>query len=280
MNKLFTVSIVALGLGLGLMGCDLLGPADADEVSITLGAIPAITSVSNQIVTGNVDANVEITSITPVIKDASGNTVITITTTKNNVTGTQKKIDLKTDLALTLVVGAQTCNGTYTLELTAVAGSASTSKPVTFTVSGVKDCNQVIQPTLAQTEVTMGSWKSTANGSSLEADELKVYKGAELTDALRAEIDVWFSNTADGHAWLWSPKKAAAASYTPKDWAVQNETKFVEITGSVTFESITTQAQIDAQWNASSAKEFVDIVAGDLVVVKTNKGANRLLKIV
>jgi hypothetical protein len=54
----------------------------------------------------------------------------------------------------------------------------------------------------------------------------------------------------------------------------------VEVTGSVTFESITTQAQIDALWNAANAKDNADIAAGDLVVVKTNKGTNRLVKIV
>jgi hypothetical protein len=260
----------------------LLGPVeDDDSVTISVDAIQAITSSGSLAISGKIDANVEISSVTYSVVDANGTAVAsTLIDVSKNVTPVGKeKLDLKTDLAVKLVISATACDGNYTLNINAVAGTAKSEKPVPFTISGVKNCS-VVTPTLTQTTVTMGSWKNTASGSSLEADNMVVYKGADLTDALRAEIDVWFSNTADSKAWLWSPKAAANAQYTPKSWTVQNQTQFVEVTGGVTFESITTQAQIDALWNATNAKEYADIAAGDLVIVKTNKGANRLLKVV
>lgn len=278
MNKLFTVSVAALALGLGLMGCDLLGPTDADEVSITLGAIPAISSASNQAITGDVDANVEITSVTPVIKDASGTVVSTITVTKNNVTGTKKKLDLKTDLALTLGVSAQTCNGTYTLELTAMAGTATTTKSGTFTVSGVKDCSAVVEDTLSTKQVTLGNQNASA-GSALDVDLMEVYKSAQFAAAsVQATIDLWFGIVSTGAAKMMAPSVATGFAPIANNWTTKNATKILKVTAD--FNQIKTQSQIDLLWSEASSVSSVEIAANDVFVIKTVEGKYRLLRIV
>jgi hypothetical protein len=280
MNKLFTVSIAALGLGLGLMGCDLLGPADADSVDITLGAIPAITSASNQAVTGNVDANVEITSITPVIKDASGNAVTTITISKNNVDNTKKKIDLKTDLALTLVVGAQTCNGTYTLELTAVAGTASTTKSATFTVSGVKDCTKPEGTPVVTATISAGSNSNSDLGSSIDLDAGVAYKMSAAASHV-AELDLCYSSTGAGVDKLGSPNWAKLSNFDyAKNWTAPPATKFykTDLT-KAQFDAITTKEQIPAFVDASATAESYPAALNDVFTVKTTAGATVLVLI-
>jgi hypothetical protein len=284
MNKLFTVSVAALALGFGLVGCDLLGPVeDDDSVTISVDAIQAITSSGSLAISGKIDANAEISSVTYSVVDANGTAVASalIDVSKNVTPVGKEKLDLKNDLAVKLVISATACDGNYTLNINAIAGTAKSEKPVPFTISGVKNCS-VVTPTLTPTTVTLGSWNNTQHGSSLDADAMTVYIKSDLASnaALQAEIDIWFSNTSDNHALLFSPAKAATQQHPPKDWTTKNATQFVEVTGSVTFESITTQAQIDALWNAANAKDNADIAAGDLVVVKTNKGTNRLVKIV
>jgi hypothetical protein len=283
MNKLFTVSVAALGLGLGLFGCDF-GPLspDTNEVSITLGVIPAITSASNQAVTGNVDANVEITSITPVIKDASGATVTTITISKNNVDNTKKKIDLKTDLALTLVVGAQTCNGTYTLELTAVAGTASTTKSATFTVSGVKNCNDTTPqgtPVVTAT-ISAGSNSNSDLGSSIDLDAGVAYKMSAAASHV-AELDLCYSSTGAGVDKLGSPNWAKLSNFDyAKNWTAPPATKFykTDLT-KAQFDAITTKEQIPAFVDASATAESYPAALNDVFTVKTTAGATVLVLI-
>jgi hypothetical protein len=275
MNKLFTVSVAALGLGLSFMGCDLLGPADADSVDITLGAIPAITSASNQAVSGNVDANVEITSITPVIKDASGVTVTTITISKNNVDNTKKKIDLKTDLALTLVVGAQTCNGTYTLELTAVAGTASTTKSASFTVSGVKDCT--VQPGTPVVTATLqaGSNSNATLGSSIDLDAGAVYLSAAAASHV-AELDLCYSFAGTTNIdKLGTPSWAKASGFNyAKDWANPPATKFYKTTlTKAEFDAIDTKEKIPAFVATSATEISYQAALNDVFIVQTTSNA-------
>ncbi len=282
MNKLFTVSVAALGLGLSFMSCDLLPTAVDDKVSISIDAIQTIGSTGTLDIKGSVEGSVEITSIEPKVYDAN-NTDVTGTLVKisKSVLPTgKKKIDLKTDLGLKLEILSTTCDGSYTLKIVAMAGTAESTQPATFTVSGVNDCTTPVEDTLTPKQVTLGAAAASA-GSSLDADNMTVYTSAQVTAAIEPTIDVWFAVTAANEPKLYSPSLAATNNWGPKNWAVKNATTFVKAPASVSFDATKTQTAIDAIWTAgaASAASSVQIAAGDIVIVKTSTG-NRILQIV
>jgi hypothetical protein len=282
MNKLFTVSVAALGLGLGLFGCGLINP-ESPNVDVTIGAIPAINGAASQAVTGTIEANVEITSVTPTIKDSSGAAVTTITVSRNNYTAdTKKKLDLKDDLAFALVVSSATCNGTYTLELTAVAGAANKTTSTTFTVSGVKNCGAIIPTGTPVVSATLeaGSQGNASLGSSIDLDAGVAYKMADATAKL-SSIDLCYATTGDSINKIGSPSwaKASGFNYTT-NWPDPSPTiKF--------YKPGLTQAQFEAIKTKEEIPTFVDasaitsspVAAGDVYIVKTSENATVLVLI-
>lgn len=275
-------SAVAAALLLGI-GCDVLNPTDKDSASITITAIGEIQAGQFKEVDGTIDADPEPSTITYTILDASGAKVTdgSVKAEAQTVTG-ETNIDLSSDAQLQITTTQDACNGTYTLKVDVVAGTAESSKSATFTVTGGKDCSGSSGGQIDTVTVTLGSWNNTSFGSSLDADAMKVYKVSEVTAAVESEIDAWFSNLAAGGAWLMAPSVAAEQGHPPSSWATQNTTQFVEITGQVTLGQITSQAQVDSVWaaNASSAETYADIVQGDVVIVKTNQGVYRALIVV
>lgn len=125
--------------------------------------------------------------------------------------------------------------------------------------------------TLKDTAVTLGG-TSSSYGSYLDADAMKVYKSAEAS-ANASAIDLVFNNTSDNKNELRSPSDASWLT-----WGTKNTTKMLKVTAS--YESITTQAAIDALYNASTATATLQgVVANDVIVVHTSANKNVLIKV-
>lgn len=281
MKKLFyIISVFSVSAGLILMsGCDLFGPEDPDEdaVTISIDAIGTIAAGDYKVVGGDVEANVVITALTASIlnSDQTAYTGTAITIQKQAVSG-EDKIDLSDDADLRIITTASAVSGTYYLKIEATAGTATASELAEFTVTGGVTVH------LDTTEVTLGSWDNDTYGSSLDADEMVVYKVSQVTAAIQPEIDIWFSNQGGGGTWLMTPTRAAEQGHAPDGWTNKStDIELMEVTGDADLASVETQDDIDAIWaaNVVDAGDYVDVVEGDVVIVKTNNGVYRLLHV-
>lgn len=273
-KKLLTGVTTACVLSLGMLGCDLNPVSDDDEVSIELTGISSITAGSGQAITAKVKGNVAITSIDVEIFDTTGDnlTDISFEVQKSNLSGDEKEVKVGDDMSITVTPDEQACNGRYILKMTAVAGSASTTKSDTFTVTGGEDCSEPVEDPLTEKEVTLGNQDASA-GSALDVDAMTVYKTSECVESVRGDIDAWFG-IVGGNATMMSP--ASATQFAPKNWTVKNDTKFLKVEKN--FDDIEFQSEIDALWTGTGSGS-VSIAAGDVVVIKTVDGDYRLLKV-
>lgn len=272
-------------LAIGFAGCNLL-PTDTDSVDIDLTPISSISANGHAYINAKLDGNVAITDIKATITSVGDGDESKITCSPGPIPQDQEKITIKQnpsgsgEMDIVINAASDACNGEYKFTLKVTAGSFTGEKSFNFTVTGGSDnCGDIPTPELTETQVTLGSWKSSI-GSSLDADEMKVYKAGEITSStIEAKMDAYFSNNSDGQAWLWSPKAAADAKYEPKDWSVKNDTKFLEVS-SVKYDNVNTQSDIDALWSDTDAKNYADLSAGDVVIIKTNEGAKRMIKVI
>jgi len=258
------------------MGCDDPLGTNEDELSITITGIDTIDAGQSQTIEGEVDGDPAPTSLSySILQNGTEVTDQSVRVTGGQPTGDDKKFDLS-DLNVTITTTESACSGTYTLKITGTAGNAETSKTVNFEVNGV-DCSEV---TLTEKQVTLGSFLNTTYGSSLDVDSMEVYSLSNAKSNA-AKMDVWFSNLADGGKRLWSMKQAAEESYYDSTgWAVLTAQKMHKVSG-VTWSDITTQSDVDALWSASSAVDtYVDITAGDIIIVESTENVYRLLRIV
>lgn len=281
MMKIFKVGFVGAVSLVALMffvGCDIL-ETNEDEANIIITAIGEVAIGSTQEVTGEISTSPGITSsgITITIENSSGADVSgSFAISQTNISAETEKIDIENDLALKFTPQSGVAGGTYNLKIKVIAGSAEVSKVESFTVPGG------VQPAeLTAKTVELGSWNNDALGSSLDADDMSVYLKSAAA-GISSKIDIWYSNEARygrGANVLYSPKQAGLAGHPPKDWTTQNETQMAVV--SVSFSSITTQDALDALWAATTAKnQLIRATTNDVIVLKTNTGAIRLLQFV
>lgn len=280
MRRVLTGIATALVLGLGMTGCDLNPASNDDEVTITLGDIAGIAAGTTQDVTATVKGNVAIESIVFKIYDSNDQDVTTsmFTVSQQNITlGAVEKVEIGVgkDMYYKITPKATVCNETYTLKVTATAGSASLTKPDDFQVTG-GTCGTV-EDTLKVKDVTVGNQNATA-GSALDVDAMVVYSSADCnsSSATQALIDAWFG-IVGGSATVLAPASANGFAPITKNWTVKNATKFLKVTA--TFDAIKKQSQIDALWSGTGSNSL-SIATGDVIVVQTATGVFRLLQIV
>lgn len=281
MNKLFPILIILLALGLGLIGCGLTEPEDDDKVAVSVSPIPEITSVSNQPIEGDISGNVEITDITYTVLNSARTEDKTITVSRNNVPPGKKKLDLKDDLAVVLKVTEQTCNGTYELQITVTAGSATSTKPVSFTVSGAKDCSGPVGTAVVTATINAGSNGNTALGSSIDLDAGIAYKSNDAASKV-ADIDLCYSfSDKVNQDKLGSPYWAQLSGYGYAAlWADPPQTKFYKTALTKdTFDAITTKEQIPPFDAAKATASSYVVAANEVYQVQTTAGANVLILI-
>lgn len=255
MKKLMALLFIGL-LILFWNSCDEIGPEPNTAVKVTIDGIDSVAVGGTVSVEGEISADEVIDTVIMAVKEA-GTFSVTHTADYKN----KKKVKLS-ELSTTITVTSAT-SGTYTLEITAKAGSGTDVGLETFVVTGGGD--------LVTKDITLGSWNNNTYGSSLDADAMTVYKVNEAATNC-AIIDIWYSNTLGGADRFYSPKKAAGAEHPPKNWTTQNETMMAKVPG-VNFDAIKLQSEIDGLWaNATGKEEFLDLNNNDVVVLSSDQG--------
>jgi hypothetical protein len=281
-KKILGFSLVTIGLSTVLTGCFGVDPEDKNEVDVTLTpftsiTIPAGTASANYPLTYSVKANITLTSVTATVTSLGTKPATGVTT---SVTGSiaGKKDVSSTDYGITISCASTAYNQKYLLTLTAVAGSATTSKTDTFSLIGGKDTGSVEIPTILEKTVILGANQVT-EPSLLDADSMKAYSNTITNETDRAKIDLIFSYSTilqPAALAFTSPGVAAGAPYS--NWLNKASTQFKVVT--TTWASITTQAQIDALWGAGAGLERITVSEGSIIIVKTSENKYKLIQAV
>lgn len=254
------------------LGCFDDPVSDEDSVTITLVTFDSLTVNAIKQIEGTVEAS-------PAVDESafqftiSNNAASHFDITLNDIEP-METINLNTDLGLKITPKTTVPSGSYTLTIEVTAGTATSSKGITFGITGTDP------DTLVPKQITLGSWQNSTVGSSLEADSMLVYL-SDAAAAISAEIDVWYSNEADGSNAFYSPAQAASIQHPPKDWVVKNQTLMAIVTAD--FDATTKQSEVDAIWAAvatADKKQLIRPTANQVFVLETNNGNARLVKFI
>ena len=269
--------VSCVGMLLFSFGCFDDPVSDEDSVVIQITSFATMTPGATKQIQGTIEASpaIDEAAITIALtKDGADASTHFETPTINDIEAAEE-IDLETNLGLKITPKTTIPTGTYVLSISATAGSANSSDNVTFTVT-----NTTPPDTLVPKQITLGSWQNPTIGHSLEADSMLVYSNTEAA-AISADIDVWYSNEADGSNAFYSPAQAATISHPPKDWAVKNQTQMAFVTAD--FDAIKKQSEVDALWAAVAAadkKQLLRPTANTVFIIETDKGNTRLVKFI
>lgn len=139
-------------------------------------------------------------------------------------------------------------------------------------------------------EATLGA-QGSSTGSFLDADGWNVYKQAEVTAALQAEIDLVFAySTSQTTAAFYSPKAAAdgiggTAGFDFVKTALGTNARTTEIrtVSTTVFDGIKTKAALDSAWAAASASVVANgrlaATQGSAFIVQSSKSAAVAFKV-
>jgi hypothetical protein len=168
------------------------------------------------------------------------------------------------------------------IEATAVTNGASGSVTVKVgrTRAGVETPPVPVVPAiLAETSLSVGADQNTALGSSIDLDVPAVLLStAARNSAAQVDLVYAYSNAMSSDK-LGSPMWGQGFVSFVTGWAVYNDTKFYKPAGT-SYESVTTPDQLKALWDVSKATaSSIDVVAGDVIIAKTDTGAIVLIKI-
>ncbi|MFW5775219.1 MAG: hypothetical protein ACOCW2_02920 [Chitinivibrionales bacterium] len=264
----------------GLNGCDILNPEEnEDSASITVNEIGTINVSSGlQVYTleGQIKGDPQINDVDFSISRDDGGEITGVEVVTVNFAPENEK-SVKLDDKVQIQVSSAACNGSYTLMISVEAGTANSSKPVSFTVAGATDCEGPTEELLTDTTVTLGN-QEASTGSALDVDSMKVHgsSAARNSESIQASVDVWFG-IVGGEASMMAPSAAPAGFSPAEHWSVTNNTLFEKV--QVDFDDITTQSELNNLWTGSSST-LVTISAGDVFVIETVDGNYRLLEIV
>lgn len=285
MKQFLKLLVAGAVCGMGFIGCGLVSPTDDDTISIDIKAIGDVRAGDDKPIGGTIEGkpDPDATGISAKILDSDGATVAAekIKVTKNTPSA-KSKFDLTTDLSMKIVSTAEACNGTYTLEISAAAGSATTTKTATFTIVNGKDCNAIIPTGTPITEVTLeaGANGNSTLGSSIDLDGGTVWKMTEAANNV-SKIDICYAHTASGDDKVGSANWAKLSDYTfAKNWATPPDCKMHAVTMTAdAYTAVDTKEEITALWSESTAVTSLKVVDGDIFIVKTTENVLALVKI-
>jgi hypothetical protein len=275
-------------LAMGLAGCGLLDPtADKDSVDIALDPLPAsISANGHAYVVATLDANVEITDIKGTVTKLDGSAATGVTVS-NPSAPNEKKVSIKQspngsdEVDMPINVASDACNGDYLFTLSVTAGTATSSKSDTFSVSGGKNCDTPTGTAIETVTLNAGANENTTLGSSIDLDAGEVYKMADAASHVSA-LDLCYAHTVSNIDKLGSPSWAKASAFTfAKNWSNPPEIKFYKTDLTVTqFNAITTKEEIAALWTESKATDqSYEAAKNDVFIVTTTADAIALVLI-
>jgi hypothetical protein len=278
MKKL--LSLLGVGVLVAMWSGCVNNPVTAPRVSIdAIGTIAIGTNDVVKHITGKIEADTAIASITATVETSAG---VAVPTTQISVTTpagtTEKTMTLTDNSGFNLTIKSAAQPGNYKLKITVDAGAATTVS-FDFTLTGNPGT------TVTTADVTIGSYNSTT-GSSIDLDN-----GTVLTaiDAIKAGSGVDIVGTYSAKAGsagfrLFNPVYASGPAGTGsgidafQNWSGPAATSFHKVT--VDIATITTVEQIAPLYVAASAVDFLICNVNDVLVVKTSENKYALVKVV
>jgi len=264
-----------------LLGCfGLEGEDSTDTVTITIDAIGSITAGSYKAVDGKIDANVAIETVTYAIKDSAGAAVTSKVTVSSQSVNGEKDADLTDDAEVKINTTADACNGTYTLSISVVAGSATSTQSQTFTVTGGTCGGGTGTPVTVTTLGPIGSNQASA-GSSIDLDAGQVYTSLQAGTHV-ADLDLCYSYSGtDSADKLFTPSHAKKSGYTyAANWSNPPTTAFIKTSLTpALFDSVGTKEEVEALWTGTQITTSAVCIANDVFIVKTTANAYALVLI-
>lgn len=134
---------------------------------------------------------------------------------------------------------------------------------------------------LTETSLSVGADQNAALGSSIDLDVPAILLATAARNSA-AQVDLVYAHSnAMSSDKLGSPWWAQQNNFSfVTGWAVYNQTKFYKPAGT-SYESVTTPDQLISLWDVSKATaSSIDVVAGDVIIAKTDAGTIVLIKIV
>jgi hypothetical protein len=216
-------------------------------------------------VTGKVEADTEITSVTYQILNSSDQPVNNPSVTGPDTSIGAKKIDFN-DHPITITVTIGTSPGTYKLKISAVAGP---NVSATFNFVVIANGGGAVSE---KTNITLGAQSSPPHGL-LDVNTMSTFSRTISEGATQALIDVIFSYTSamdpDTLAFT-SPDSAQVAPYDT--WASKTVARYKKV--SATWSTITTQAAITSLWNAGGpASACIAVSPNDIIIIQPGAGS-------
>ncbi|MBN1760422.1 MAG: hypothetical protein JW863_18990 [Chitinispirillaceae bacterium] len=275
MKKFLGWTLAGLVVGLGMVGCDLLGPVESTSPTITLDAIGSIDAGTFKNIEGKVTAGEDITQIKYQITTATGGSVSTITV-EGPSSASSDKIEFKGNDVIKISVSSSAAEGDYILKITATAGVTSSAE-FDFSVSGGSTGTPV-------TEVTINAGANQNNdyGSSIDIDAGKAMIKSEAASNV-SDIDLCYAYSGvNSVEKLGTAAWAVASDYTFADgWANAPDIKFYKVSMTADeFAAVDTKEEIDDLWDASKATaNSYNAAEGDVFMVETTEGTLAILRI-
>lgn len=278
-------------LGVGVLvamwsGCGVTDPASSVTITIDgIGAV-AIGGGAGQ-VTGKIETDSVLTLVT--MKVLSGSTDVTSKFTVSFTSAYQgkKSADLKTDMSTTITALSTATAATYTLSITAEAGSITSTSTKDFAVTGNGGT------LLTEATATLGNTLNTEPGS-IDLDNGSRYTTLEVTLSNAGSIDLCFANGSNIDR-FYVPEaakygttdnktiKTTAAGFNFTDtWPLTGYASAVRINTitSAQYDATTTAQAAAALWDAGNALVFAPVTAVDnAYLVKTSSSAYVLVKV-
>lgn len=272
MKKL--LALLSVGVAMAVMtGCGL-SPAGAPTIDIdAIGSIAIPASGSTYAtVTGEVDADTEITAISYEILNSNDLPASGITVTGPNAPLDDDELSFD-DYPITITVFSTAASGNYKLKISVTAGP-SVDKSFDFTLTGAS------ANVTEKTGISMGA-ESAAPPSLLDADNMTLASRSITDETRRGQIDVIFSySTVLNPASLafTSPDVAQGSPYDA--WATKAHAEYKLAPGGTTWASITTQAAINTAWGTGAGASRIAVSQGNIIIILTSAGVYKAVQIV
>ena len=272
------VAILCAGAAMMLWsgcGSTVTGPKNATRVTVTISSIgQVLIGGSAADVQGTIMGDSDITSITAKVFDGSGNDksadfTVYFSTGYLNL----DSADLMSNMGMTIKALASAAAGTYTLQLTAHAGS--------YVMNTGEKSFTVLTPVFEKTNIALGA-QNASDPSLLDADNMTPYSSTITDPAQQASIDAIFVYSTvvnPPELSFTSPSVAQGAPYS--NWASTSKaaTLFEDVTATANYFDITTQEQINALWTVNAGVTRLTLYQGQLIVIYTSEGAYKLVQI-
>jgi len=249
------------GCGLNPIGTPTITVNPIDNIRI-----PAPAAVANYAsVTGKVEADTEITSITYQILNSNNLPVSDPSVTGPDTSAGAKKIDFN-DRPITITVTSGASAGTYKLRISITAGPSVTAM---FNFVVIVNGGGAISE---KTNITLGA-QSAPPHSLLDANNMSTFSRTISDGATQARIDVIFSYSTEmdpATLAFTSPDSAQVAPYDT--WLNKTVARYKKV--SATWSTITTQTAITNLWNAGGAAfARIAVSPGDIIIIQPGAGS-------